>query len=145
MPGGAVLDAAHWRVMRRDDIDPRFFGDLLGYNRAVLLGEPQRWLVVAGHEARDDEGNITAVGDMDGQIRQTLHRMDLTLARAGFTLGDVVQIRIFTTDLNAMKAHYATLLQLLAEVDCRPVSLLAEVSALSDPDMLIEIEALAAR
>ncbi|MGW2130869.1 RidA family protein [Streptomyces coelicoflavus] len=131
--------------MRREDIDPRFFGDRLAYNRAVLVEQPQRWLVVAGHEARDDEGGIAAVGDVRGQLRLTFRRLAETLDKAGFALSDLVQIRIFTVDIEAVTAHYDAVLDELAAADCRPASLLAEVRALSDPRMLVEIEGLAAQ
>lgn len=131
--------------MQRQDIDPRYFGDRFGYNRAVVLEQPRRWLVVAGHEARADDGKITAASDMPAQIRLTVQRLGETLDRAGFTLADVVQLRIFTTNLQQMKGAYPVLLDILAAANCRAVSLLAEVSALSDPDMLVEIEALAAQ
>ncbi|KDQ71335.1 hypothetical protein ACFYPK_19310 [Streptomyces halstedii] len=57
--------------MERTDIGPRHFGGKLGYHRAVLLTDPRRWLVVAGHEARDAEGAIAHVGDIRGQLRLT--------------------------------------------------------------------------
>ncbi|MGY1433775.1 Rid family hydrolase [Streptomyces reniochalinae] len=131
--------------MHREDIDPRFFGGKLAYNRAVVIEQPQRWLAVAGHEARDDEGGIAAEGDIRGQIRLTFQRLAETLDKAGFALSDLVQIRIFTVDIAAVTAHYDTVLDVLAEADSRPTSLLAEVRALSDPRMLIEIEGLAAQ
>ncbi|WP_217162282.1 RidA family protein [Streptomyces sp. AC512_CC834] len=131
--------------MHRKDIDPRFFGDRLAYNRAVVVEQPQRWLVLAGHEARDDEGGIAAVGDIRGQIRLTFRRLDETLRKAGFALSDLVQIRIFTVDIETVTANYDAVLSELADADCRPASLLAEVRALSDPRMLIEIEGLAAQ
>jgi enamine deaminase RidA (YjgF/YER057c/UK114 family) len=131
--------------VNREEIDPRYFGDQFGYNRAVLVDSPRRWLVVAGHEARDDDGNIAAAGDIRSQLQLTVQRLSETLAKTGFTLHDVVQVRIFTVDLEAMKTNYDSLLTALAEADCRPTSLLAGVSALSDPGMLVEIEALAAQ
>lgn len=130
--------------MHRRDIAPRFFGDRLGYNHAVLVEQPRRWLVVAGHEARDDDGNIAAA-DIRGQIRLTFQRLRATLNKGGFALSDVVQIRIFTTDIRAMTDNYDAVTTALAEADCRPASLMAEVTALSDPRMLVEIEALAAQ
>jgi enamine deaminase RidA (YjgF/YER057c/UK114 family) len=129
--------------MRRADIDPRYFGGQFGYNRAVLVEDPRRWLVVAGHEARDDDGSIAAAGDIRGQLQLTVHGLSETLAKAGFALRDVVQLQVFTVDIKTMKANYDALLTALAEAGCRPTSLLAEVSALSDPKMLVEIEALA--
>jgi enamine deaminase RidA (YjgF/YER057c/UK114 family) len=131
--------------VQRQDIDPRYFGNQLGYNRAVLIEQPRRWLMVAGHEARADDGSIAAPGDMVGQLEITVQRLDETLQKSGFALSDVVQIRIFTVDLATMKQNYGVLLNLLARANCRPTSLLAEVSGLSDPAMLVEIEAVAAQ
>lgn len=125
-------------------IGPRMAGDRLMYHRAVRVDRPRDLLFVSGHEARDDDGAIAHKGDMAGQIRLTLRRLGQTVAEAGMTMADVVQIRIFTTNLSECKAHYAVLMDELAEADCQPSSLLTEVSALSDPDMLIEIEAVAA-
>ncbi|MFF7339804.1 Rid family hydrolase [Streptomyces sp. NPDC008163] len=129
--------------MTTHEIGPRMVGDRLMYNRAVRVDAPRSWLFLSGHEARDDNGGIAHRGDMAGQMRLTLRRLGETVAEAGMTMADVVQIRIVTTDLASCRAHYDVLLDGLAAADCRPTSLLAEVSALSDPDMLIEIEAVA--
>ncbi|MFF6813852.1 Rid family hydrolase [Streptomyces sp. NPDC012403] len=130
--------------MRREDIDPRFFGDRPACDRAVVE-QPQRRLVVAGHEARDDEGGIAAVDDIRGRIRLTFQRPAGTLRGAGFALSDLVRIRILTVDIEALTANYDVVLSVPAEADCRPAGLPAEVRALSDPRMLLEIEGLAAR
>ncbi|AWL42442.1 MULTISPECIES: Rid family hydrolase [unclassified Streptomyces] len=131
--------------MERTDIGPRHFGGKLGYHHAVLLTDPRRWLVVAGHEARDAEGAIAHVGDIRGQFRLAFQRMDETLREAGFALRDVVQLRLFTTDIAAATAHYDVVTDILEASGCGPASVMAEVAALSDPRMLVEIEALAAR
>lgn len=131
--------------MRRHDIGPRIIGGQLAYQRAVVIEEPRRWLVLAGHEARDEDGRVAHAGDLRSQIALTFQRIEETLTEAGFTCADLVQIRIFTTDLPAMTTHYDALTGELARRDCRPTSLLAGVSALSDPDMLVEIEATAAQ
>ncbi|MEV8313336.1 Rid family hydrolase [Streptomyces sp. NPDC059900] len=130
--------------MSKAEIGPRMAGGKLMYNRAVRVDEPRSWLFLAGHEARDEEGGIAHKGDMAGQIRLTLRRLAETVAEGGMTMADVVQIRVVTTDLSACVAQYDVLMDELAARHCRPASLLAEVSALSDPDMLIEIEAVAA-
>ncbi|MFI0237857.1 Rid family hydrolase [Streptomyces sp. NPDC016845] len=124
---------------------PRMAGDRLMYHRAVRVDRAQSLLFVSGHEARDDQGAIAHKGDMASQIELTVRRLEETVTEAGMTMADVVQIRIFTTDVSACKAHYPAFLDRLAELHCTPASLMAEVSALSDPDMLIEIEAVAAR
>lgn len=82
----------------------------MAYNRAVVVEQPQRRLVLAGHEARDDEGGIAAVGDVRGQIWLTFRRLGETLDRAGFAMSDLVQIRIFTVDIKAVTANYDAVL-----------------------------------
>ncbi|MFD4755761.1 Rid family hydrolase [Streptomyces sp. NPDC058426] len=129
--------------MMINEIGPRMAGERLMYDRAVRVDQPRSWLFVSGHEARDDDGGIAHRGDMAGQMELTLRRLGETVAEGGMKMADVVQIRVFTTDLTSCKAHYGVLLDALAAVDCRPASLLAEVSALSDEDMLIAIEAVA--
>ncbi|MFJ3088385.1 MULTISPECIES: Rid family hydrolase [unclassified Streptomyces] len=131
--------------MTTHEIGPRLVDGRLMYNRAVRVDDPRSWLFVSGHEARDDDGAIAHRGDMAGQMRLTLQRLGETVAEGGMTMADVVQIRIATTDLAACTSRYDVLMDGLAAVGCRPASLLAEVSALSDPDMLIEIEAVAVR
>ncbi|QDP98571.1 hypothetical protein FOE78_04290 [Microlunatus elymi] len=66
-------------------------------------------------------------------------------SQAGFSLGDVMQLRIVTTDIAAVTANYDVITEILADADCRPASLMAEVAALSDPAMMVGIEALAAQ
>lgn len=67
------------------------------------------------------------------------------MREAGFALRDVVQLRLFTTDIAAATAHYDVVTDILEASGCGPASVMAEVAALSDPRMLVEIEALAAR
>lgn len=55
-----------------------------------------------------------------------------TAEKAGYTLADVVQMRLFTTDITAMTKSYGELLALLEAEGCRVASLMTEVTALSD-------------
>jgi enamine deaminase RidA (YjgF/YER057c/UK114 family) len=72
--------------MRRTDIDPRVSGDRVGYQQAVLVEQPRRWLFVSGHEARADDGSIAHPGDLRVQVRLTFQRLRETLGKAGFRL-----------------------------------------------------------
>jgi enamine deaminase RidA (YjgF/YER057c/UK114 family) len=91
------------------------------------------------------EGRIAAVGDIRGQIRLTFQRLGETLHRAGFALSGLVQIRFLTVGIEALTADYDAVPSEPADADCRPASLLAEVRALSDPRMLVQIKGLAAQ
>lgn len=67
--------------------------------------------------------------------------MEDALEEAGATLADVVRTRPFVTDASAWRAVGDTHGEVFAEV--RPATTLVEVSALVDPAMRAEVEAVA--
>jgi enamine deaminase RidA (YjgF/YER057c/UK114 family) len=94
-------------------------------------------------------GGTTSV-DVDGvvigetpyeQAMEILRKVGHELSRAGASLADVVQTRAYVTDITRAddvgRAHGE------AFAAVRPVMTMVEVSALIDPRMLVEIEALA--
>ena len=95
-------------------------------------------IFVAGTTATDEEGNVVGKGDAAEQTRRIFAKIERVLKRAGAELKDVVRTRIFLTDISAW--------QEVAEVhgeifrDIRPVATVVAVTALVDPEMLIEIE-----
>ena len=75
------------------------------------------------------------------QTVEILRKIEHELGRAGAQLTDVIQTRVYVTDISRAdevgRAH--------GEVfgDVRPLMTMVEVSALIDPRMLVEIEAVA--
>jgi enamine deaminase RidA (YjgF/YER057c/UK114 family) len=112
---------------------------VVGYSRIVVRGDTA-W--VSGTTAMVD-GAVAHPGDAAAQTRQALATIERALERAGFTLADVVRTRMYVTDISRWeevgRAH--------GEVfgDIRPAATMVEVSALIDPEMLVEIEADAVR
>ncbi|MGY1813237.1 RidA family protein [Blastococcus sp. SYSU D00820] len=112
---------------------------VVGYSRIVVRGDTA-W--VSGTTAVVD-GVVVGKGDAAAQTRQVLATIRESLERAGFTLADVVRTRMYVTDISRWeevgRAH--------GEVfgDIRPAATMVEVSALIDPDLLVEIEADAIR
>ena len=113
--------------------------DIVGYSRAVQIGNT---LEVSGTVATEGS-DVIAKGDFYGQTKFILSKIEKVMNQAGFRLTDVVRTRIFVTDISYWdkvgKAHGEFF------KDIKPVTSMVEVSALIDPDYLVEIELTAIR
>jgi enamine deaminase RidA (YjgF/YER057c/UK114 family) len=110
---------------------------LIGYSRAVVAGP---WVLVAGTTGTVD-GRVVAAGDAYAQTVQALRNVEGALASAGATLADVVQTRMFVTDIARWEEVGRAHRELFG--DARPVTAMVGVAALIDPAMLVEVEAVA--
>ena len=110
---------------------------VVGYSRAVRAGDT---IYVSGCTATV-EGEVVAVGDAYEQTRLALQAVVDALGRLGAEPRHVVRTRMYVTDMSRWpevgRAH--------GEVfgDTRPATSMVEVSALIDPRMLVEVEAVA--
>lgn len=121
--------------------NPGPFGHRVGGRRRVLAGRPdRRGIHVAGTTATDD-GNLVGVGDPAAQTRQALANVGEALEDLDASLGDVVRTRLFVTDIDQWEAIGRAHGDVFDEI--RPATSMVQVDALVDPDMLVEVEAVA--
>ena len=115
------------------------FEQAVGYSRAVAAGE---FIFVSGCTSTAD-GKIVFEGDMTKQTEQALLNVSAALQQLGASLADVVQTRVYVTDISRWaevgEAHR------LAFEDALPATSMVQVAALIDPRMLVEVEAVAHR
>jgi enamine deaminase RidA (YjgF/YER057c/UK114 family) len=112
---------------------------IVGYSRVVVRGDAA-W--VSGTTSTVD-GVVIHAGDAGAQTREALRILTEALERAGFTLADVVRTRMFVTDISRWEEIGRAHGEFFGDV--RPASSMLQVSALIDPQMLVEIEADAVR
>lgn len=67
-----------------------------GYSHAVKIGND---IKISGAVSMDDEGNPTAVGDLEQQMKNCYADLEKVLAHYGCTFDDVVKEKIFTTNM----------------------------------------------
>jgi enamine deaminase RidA (YjgF/YER057c/UK114 family) len=111
---------------------------IVGYARAVQVGET---VYVSGTTGTDPSGKVLAPGDVYAQAVQTIRNIESALTRLGLGLEHVVRTRIYLTQMDrweeAARAHAESFGQV------HPATTLIGVSRLVDPEMLVEIEAVA--
>jgi enamine deaminase RidA (YjgF/YER057c/UK114 family) len=111
---------------------------IVGFSRAVRVGDT---IYVSGTVAWGDDGKLVGAGDMYAQAKQAIRNVEEALAQAGASLKDVVRTRIYVTDISRLEEAARAHGEAFGEV--RPASTMVEVSALAEPEMLFEIEAIA--
>ena len=101
-----------------------------------------RMVFVSGQVARGVDGQLVGRGDIRAQTRKVLENVRSVLAEAGATMDDVTKVTVFVTNL---AEHFSAIHEIRAEFFSSdyPASTLVEISRLVDPEMLIEIEAIA--
>lgn len=117
-----------------------------GQSRAMfphaVTTEGKKLVFLSGQLAWDKDGNTVGKGDMVAQLRQVGENIKDTLEEVGGSLKDIVKIMVFVTDMD----------DFFKCVDVRdeyfgpgwPSSTTVEISRLAHPEMLIEVDAVAA-
>lgn len=111
---------------------------VVGYSRAVAAGD---YVFVSGCTSVDEDGRLVHEGDHAAQTRQAISNVARALSELGCSLSNVVRTRMFVTDISRWeevgRAHGE------AFGDAHPATSMVQVSALIDPAMLVEVEAVA--
>ena len=108
------------------------------YSDAVLAGQT---LYISGAVATDRDGHVIGKGDVAEQARQIFRNIALALKAAGGSPSDVARITIFMRDVDDRPKINPVRKEFFG--DHRPASTLVEVSRLVNPDLLLEIDAVA--
>ncbi len=128
-------------MMNNKYIDVGVASKLGKYSDAVLVEGERRWLYTSGTPGLAADGSLPP--DFETQARLAWKHIIAMLDAAGMDVGQSVKLTqslIHRSDLDAYRAIRNENLG-----DARPASMLTFVSGLVMPDMLIEIEVVAAR
>jgi reactive intermediate/imine deaminase len=111
---------------------------VVGFSRAVRVGDT---VYVSGTVAWGEDGTLVGAGDVYAQAKQAIRNIEKALAEAGASLRDVVRTRVYLTDISRLAEAARAHGEAFSEI--RPASSMVEVSAFAEPEMLVEIEAIA--
>lgn len=108
--------------------------DIVGYSRAVKVGNV---IEVAGTTAVED-GVLIGKNDAYLQTKIILQKIEKVLQEAGASLENVVRTRVYVTDISRWEEVGRAHGEFFRNI--KPASAMIEISALIDPEMLVEIE-----
>jgi 2-iminobutanoate/2-iminopropanoate deaminase len=112
------------------------------YSPAVVTQGGGKVIWLAGHTGHIDDAGKSLAGDFDAQCRQTFRNIERTLAQAGSKLSDMVTMTVFLIDTR----HTTRMTEIRTEIFRADFAASAAitVAGFADPNMMIEIQGVAA-
>jgi reactive intermediate/imine deaminase len=113
-----------------------------GYTHLVEVTGPVKTIYIAGQIAFDKDGNLVGAGDMKAQAEQVFKNLEAALTAAGAKFSDVVKMNTYVTDMEKAPAVREVRARYFGETT--PASTLVQVARLARPELMLEIEVIAA-
>ena len=106
-----------------------------GYSHAVKIGDD---IKISGAVSMDEEGNPTAVGNIEQQMKNVYSDLGQILNHYGCTFDDVIVENVFTTEM----AKFMEVASYRSSIYTKqfPTGSWLEVRGLALPEFMIEIE-----
>lgn len=114
-----------------------------GYSHVATIGPGSRLVWTSGQVPIAADGVPAPAGDWEAQTRQTMRNVGAALAAAGASWDDVFKLTFYVIDTSALATVRAVRDEFI-NIERPPTSSLVQVAGLFRPDLLIEIEAVAA-
>jgi enamine deaminase RidA (YjgF/YER057c/UK114 family) len=127
------------QVIQPEDVfDPDAVFGGKAYRQAIRVGDT---VYIAGQAAIDVDGKVVGKGDVEAQTIQVMENLVACLDAAGATVNDIVKVTTFYLD----RDHRATIANVrsrfLGQAEFVHTGLI--IDGLADPELLLEIEAVA--
>jgi enamine deaminase RidA (YjgF/YER057c/UK114 family) len=111
------------------------------YSHAVVAPQGYRWLYISGQVGCDRDGKVAE--GFDRQAELAFGNLIACIEASGFGLQDLVKVTVMLTRASDVAAYRQIRERMLGPV--APASTLMIVAGLAAPDLLIEVEGVAAR
>jgi len=115
-----------------------------GYSHTAAIGPGTELVLVAGQYGSGADGMVVSA-DFSEQVRHTFLNLGVALAAHGLDLGHVVQLRTYVVDHDFDKLGSISAAVRQGWGANPPTQTLIGVASLALPDILFEVEAIAAR
>jgi reactive intermediate/imine deaminase len=128
--------------MTKRAINPWEWQNRAGFSQAWRVDGANTLVFVSGQAPISADGELIGEDDFEAQCRQVLENLATVVGEAGATLDNIVKLTVFLTDMRTLPEYTRIKGEFFRGE--QPASTVVEVTALVRPEMLIEVEALAA-
>jgi reactive intermediate/imine deaminase len=111
------------------------------FSQATMVEARGRLVFISGMTSRRPDGAIAGVGDIEAQTRQVCENLKAAVEAAGGALDDICRVDVYVRNME----HFDQIHKVRREYFGvpAPASTMVEVSKMTSPDYLIEINAIA--
>ena len=111
------------------------------FSHATAIEAKGRLVFISGMVARRLDGSMAGIGDIEVQTRQVWENLKAAIEAAGGTMDDICRVDVYIRNME----HFPGIHKVRAEYfkEPLPASTMVEVTKMTSPDALIEINAIA--
>ena len=128
--------------MEKRQINPWTWQERFGFAQAWRVDGAQSIVFAAGQTGVSADGEVLAVGDLEGQTRLAFENLRTVLQDAGASFDDVVKVTLYLTDITKIR-DAARVRDEFIDTARPPASTAIGVAELALPDLMIEVDAIA--
>jgi len=111
------------------------------FSQATVVEAKGRIVFVSGMTARRPDGTIAGIGDITAQTRQVCENIKAAMVSAGGTLDHVCRVDVYVRNMEHFDKIHAVRREYFKPP--LPASTMVEITKMTSPDYLIEINAIA--
>ena len=131
-------------MMEIERIKPKGLYKHPNFTRIITVKGPMKLIFIAGQTPSDENYNAVSIGDYRAQYIAVMENLEIQLEAAGAGWDDVVFQRIFVLDVDKFKNQTrGEDAPKFGDPNNPPPTTLIGVTALADPDFLIEVDLMA--
>lgn len=111
------------------------------FSQATIVEARGKLVFISGMTARRQDGTIAGIGDIETQTRQVCENLKSAVEAAGGTMEDICRVDVYVRNME----HFDRIHKVRREYfrGIPPASTMVEVTKMTSPDYLIEINAIA--
>ena len=111
------------------------------FSHATTIEARGKLVFISGMTARAADGSITGVGNIEAQTRQVCETLKAAAEAAGGSLKDICRVDVYVRNME----HFERIHKVRREYfePPLPASTMVEITKMTSPDYLIEINAIA--